>query len=87
MVSAWSNENNMVMGQVKTEEKSNEITAIPALGSIVTIYAMGCQKSIAGDIVKKEADYVLYVLAVKKEPIKRIIVQNKQGTQQKTLVV
>ena len=68
MVSAWSNANNMVMGQVKTEEKSNEITAIPALlnllvlqGSIVTIDAMGCQKSIAGDIIRKEADYVLAV--------------------------
>ena len=68
MVSAWSNANNMVMGQVKTEGKSNEITAIPSLldllvlqGSIVTIDAMGCQKAIAGDIIRKEADYVLAV--------------------------
>jgi predicted transposase YbfD/YdcC len=56
------------MGQVKTEEKSNEITAIPALldllvleGSIITIDAMGCQTAIAEKIVDKEADYVLAV--------------------------
>ncbi len=68
MVSAWSNANNMVMGQVKTEEKSNEITAIPALlellvlqGSIITIDAMGCQTAIAEKISEKEADYVLAV--------------------------
>jgi predicted transposase YbfD/YdcC len=68
MVSAWSNANNMVMGQVKTEEKSNEITAIPALldllvinGSIITIDAMGCQTAIAEKIVGNEADYVLAV--------------------------
>jgi predicted transposase YbfD/YdcC len=68
MVSAWSNANNIVMGQVKTEEKSNEITAIPALldllvlnGSIITIDAMGCQTAIAEKIVVHEADYVLAV--------------------------
>lgn len=53
LVSAWATENNLVLGQVKTAEKSNEITAIPALlrlleieGSIVTIDAMGCQREI-----------------------------------------
>lgn len=68
MVSAWSNATNMVMGQVKTDDKSNEITAIPALldllileGSIITIDAMGCQTAIADKIVDKEADYVLAV--------------------------
>jgi predicted transposase YbfD/YdcC len=68
MVSAWCNANNMVMGQVKTDEKSNEITAIPALlnllvleGAIVTIDAMGCQKEIAEKIVAGQADYVLAV--------------------------
>lgn len=68
MVSAWSNANNMVMGQVKTDDKSNEITAIPALldllvleGSIITIDAMGCQTAIAEKIVDKDADYVLAV--------------------------
>lgn len=70
MVSAWSNTNNLVMGQVKTEEKSNEITAIPALlellvleGSIVTIDAMGCQAPIAEKIADSGADYVLAVKA------------------------
>lgn len=54
MVSAWAAKNRLVLGQVKTEEKSNEITAIPELlklleikGCIVTIDAMGCQKKIA----------------------------------------
>lgn len=68
MVSAWSNENNMVLGQVKTEEKSNEITAIPTLldllvleGAIITIDAMGCQTTIAEKIVNQQADYVLSV--------------------------
>ena len=56
----------MVLGQIKTGEKSNEITAIPELltlleleGCIVTIDAMGCQKTIAGKIIEKGADYVL----------------------------
>ncbi len=66
MVSAWASEMNMVIGQLKTEEKSNEITAIPKLldmldisGSIVTIDAMGCQKKIAAKIIDNDADYVL----------------------------
>jgi hypothetical protein len=46
MVSAWSSENGLVLGQEKTAEKSNEITAIPK-GCIVTIDAMGCQTAIA----------------------------------------
>lgn len=68
MVSAWANENRLVLGQVKTDEKSNEITAIPQLlemlevaGCIVTIDAIGCQTEIARKIVEKEADYVLAV--------------------------
>lgn len=68
MVSAWATENNLVLGQVKTEEKSNEITAIPELlqalalkGCLVTIDAMGCQKSIAATIVAREGDYLLAV--------------------------
>jgi predicted transposase YbfD/YdcC len=68
MVSAWASGNGLVLGQVKTDEKSNEITAIPALlalltlkGCIVTIDAMGCQTEIARKIVDKEADYVLAV--------------------------
>ena len=68
MVSAWCNEQNMVLGQFKTEEKSNEITAIPQLldllsieSAVVTIDAMGCQKKIANKIIDKKADYILAV--------------------------
>src|SRR3954454_16383649 len=68
MVSAWSNTNNMVLAQQKVNNKSNEITAIPALldlldvkGCLVTIDAMGCQQDIARKIVSKEADYILAV--------------------------
>ena len=65
MVSAWASANGIVLGQIKTDDKSNEITAIPELlraleieGCIVTIDAMGCQKKIAETIVNKKADYV-----------------------------
>ena len=58
----------MVLGQRKVDDKSNEITAIPKLlaalelsGTVVTIDAMGCQKSIAEKIVEKKADYILAV--------------------------
>lgn len=68
MVSAWATGNGIVLGQVKTEEKSNEITAIPQLlelldvkGCLVTIDAMGCQKDIAKDIQRADADYLLAV--------------------------
>lgn len=69
-VSAWSSANGLVLGQMKTEEKSNEIIAIPKLleilelkGCIVTLDAMGCQKAIAQSIIAKQADYVLAVKA------------------------
>ena len=65
-VSAWAVENQLVLGQVKVNEKSNEITAIPKLlelldvsGCTVTIDAMGTQKAIAKAIVEKDADYIL----------------------------
>jgi predicted transposase YbfD/YdcC len=68
MVSAWASDNHLVLGQVKVDEKSNEITAIPELlamlelaGCIVTIDAVGTQKAIAEQIVAKGADYVLAV--------------------------
>lgn len=68
MVSAWASANRLVLGQISTEEKSNEITAIPRLlelleihGCVVTIDAMGCQKKIAETIVDRGADYVLAV--------------------------
>lgn len=66
MVGAWAAQTGVILGQRKTEDKSNEITAIPELltlleikGCIVTIDAMGCQKEIARQIVDQEADYVL----------------------------
>jgi predicted transposase YbfD/YdcC len=68
MVSAWANSNNLVLAQRRVDEKSNEITAIPRLlealelsGTVVTIDAMGCQRSIAQQIVDKQADYILAV--------------------------
>lgn len=66
IVSAWANENEIVLGQVKVDDKSNEITALPTLlqklylqGCIVTIDAMGCQKKIAEIVIDQEANYVL----------------------------
>jgi predicted transposase YbfD/YdcC len=68
MVSAWATANHVALGQVITDAKSNEITAIPKLlelievsGSLVTIDAMGCQTEIAQKIVDQKADYVLAV--------------------------
>jgi predicted transposase YbfD/YdcC len=68
LVSAWGCSNGVVLGQVHTEEKSNEIRAIPALlelldlrQAVVTIDAMGCQKDIAEKIRSKRGDYVLAV--------------------------
>jgi len=89
MVSAWSTENGLSLGRIATEEKSNEITAIPELidqldikDAIVTIDAMGCQKKIAKKIVDSRADYVL---AVKEnqpklhEAIKDIFSEEREG--------
>ena len=68
MVSAWATANRLSLGQVVVDEKSNEITAIPALlkllelkGCLVTIDAMGCQTAIAEAILDRGADYVLAV--------------------------
>lgn len=66
VVSAFISENSITLGELKTEEKSNEITAVPELlemlelqGSIVTADAMSCQKKIVAKITEKEADYVI----------------------------
>jgi predicted transposase YbfD/YdcC len=66
LVSAWATANHLVLGQVRVDEKSNEITAIPALlqvlelaGCIVTLDALGTQTEIAQTIVDQQADYVL----------------------------
>jgi predicted transposase YbfD/YdcC len=68
MVSAWCQANHMVLGQLVTDDKSNEITAIPELlkllditGAVVTIDAMGCQKEIAEQIVGQSGDYILHL--------------------------
>ncbi len=68
LVSVWASEQGLTLGQVATEEKSNEITAIPAVldlvdvkGAIVTIDAMGCQKAIAEKIIERGGDYVVPV--------------------------
>jgi len=66
IVSAWASDHGITLGQVATEEKSNEITAIPELlkiidveDTIITIDAAGCQKNIAAQIVNGKGDYVL----------------------------
>ncbi len=68
MVSAWAADVGMVLGQVKTDAKSNEIIAIPELiktltleNAVVTIDAMGCQKKIVRAITDEKADYVIQV--------------------------
>lgn len=68
IISVWASKQNMILGQLKTDNKSNEITAIPELldllilnGSIITIDAMGCQTKIAEKIINKGANYVLTV--------------------------
>ena len=66
IVGAWASEQGISLGQVATEEKSNEITAIPKLldqidveDTIITIDAAGCQKNIAKQIIESQGDYVL----------------------------
>jgi predicted transposase YbfD/YdcC len=91
MVSAWASVNNMVLGQVKVNDKSNEITAIPRLfevlelnGCIVTIDAMGCQTDIAREIVRKGADYILAVKGNQprlEEDIKNIVSKTEPTSQ------
>ena len=68
MISAWACGNGVVLGQVKTEEESNEITVVPELldklelsGCIVTLDAMGCQREIAKQVKEGGGDYVLGV--------------------------
>jgi len=70
LVSAWASEQGLVLGQREVDGKSNEITAIPALletlslkNCIVTLDAMGCQKTIAGRILERHADYLLVLKA------------------------
>lgn len=66
LVSAWASANHLVLGQIKVDDRSNEITALPPLlrmldvsGCTVTVDAMGCQKEVASTITDRRADYVL----------------------------
>jgi predicted transposase YbfD/YdcC len=66
LVNVWAQANRLVLGQLKTDDKSNEITAVPALlralelaGCLVTVDALGCQKDIAKEIHEADADYLL----------------------------
>ncbi|MCP4438169.1 MAG: ISAs1 family transposase [Aureispira sp.] len=79
IVSAWCSEVSMCLGQVKTAEKSNEITAIPKLldlleleGCVISIDAMGCQKDIATQIKKKKANYILGLKGNQKNLLKSV---------------
>jgi predicted transposase YbfD/YdcC len=70
MVSAWGCEQQMVLGQIATDAKSNEITAVPKLlrmlslkGTIVTVDALNCQRAIASQIVEQGGDYALALKA------------------------
>lgn len=86
LVSAWANKNNLVLGQNKTDEKSNEITAVPQLleclfieDTIVTADAMSCQKGIAKKIIDKKADYVLAVKGNQKQLLEDVKEEFKFG--------
>lgn len=79
MVSAWANDNNIVLGQVRVNKKSNEITAIPKLletlnieGCIITIDAMGTQIDIANKIVENNADYILALKENQKQLLENV---------------
>ncbi len=79
MVSAWANQNNLVLGQVRVNEKSNEITAIPKLldalsieDTIITIDALGTQTDIASKIIENKADYILAVKENQKQLLEEI---------------
>jgi predicted transposase YbfD/YdcC len=91
MVSAWASTNRLVLAQVKVDDKSNEITAIPELlralaigGCVVTIDAMGCQREIAQQIVEQDADYVL-ALKENQETLYHDVVEMFADAQTKTI--
>lgn len=91
VVSAYASENKLCLGQQVVSEKSNEITAIPELlkildiqGCIITIDAMGCQKKIAKDIMRKKADYLLMVKDNQKELKQQVEKMFSRGNPTKT---
>jgi hypothetical protein len=86
LVTAWAGEQKLVLGQVKVEDKSNEIPAIPALlelldlqGAIITLDAMGTQTAIINHIQAKKADYVVALKA--NHPTLYTQVKNLRGGQ------
>jgi predicted transposase YbfD/YdcC len=94
VVSAWAADNGIVLGQVATDEKSNEITAIPQLlelidikGCVVTIDAMGTQKEIAAKIIEGGGDYVLALKGNHpnlNEAVNEIFMELEEGTRDST---
>ena len=85
VVTAWAGEYGLALGQEVCAEKSNEITAIPALlrridvrGGIVTIAAMGAQKAIAGEVIRGKADYV-FALKGDHESLHRAVIEHIDG--------
>lgn len=79
IVSAFASNSNMILGQMKVKDKTNEITAIPELlqvlqidGGIVTVDAMGCQEKIARQIIDQKADYILGLKKNQKELHKEV---------------
>lgn len=90
MVSAWSTDRKLVLGQLKTAEKSNEITAIPELiesliteGCLFTMDAMGCQKAIATKIFNGDGDYLIAVKG-NQPTLERAITATFEGKRDKT---
>lgn len=88
MVNAWASANRLVLGQVRVDDKSNEITAIPKLlsilkvtGCIVTIDAMGCQKEITRAITDQKADYVLALKGNQRQLYKDVVEMFEYGAQ------
>jgi len=95
VVSAYASGNRLCLGQEVVAEKSNEITAIPALlklltvkGCIITIDAMGCQKNIAEAIIEKETDYILTVKHNQqelKEQVEKVFAMNPKAEADMTI--
>ncbi|HEY9747952.1 MAG TPA: ISAs1 family transposase [Allocoleopsis sp.] len=92
LVSAWASEYRLVLAQLKVQDRSNEITALPALlelldlkGAIVTLDAMGTQKQIASQIYTAQADYVLTLKANHPTLFKQVEQWFKDAREQATL--
>jgi predicted transposase YbfD/YdcC len=78
MVSAWGSEQRFGLGQIATDARSNEITAVPKLlrmltlkGAIVTTDALNCQRANVAQIVEQEGDHALALKANLEKPIRR----------------